>query len=191
MVILGYNFIETLKVLPTFNISRPPWTRSIVTSAGFVCEYSWGTKKIILLNWQLGFCENHQNFYQFHTKLIRYILWKVWSNQVRTFGFFSKLNHLICSTIFWYFSMKRYVATDWSDVNSSLRFPLNRCALTQWCIDSDNSPQIPHCLCLLTCKSLLSREILICENICRISLSNYPFVKSISKDALLARQEQH
>ena len=82
-------------------------------------------KRWFCWNWHLGFCENRQKCYQFHTKLIRYILSKVWSNQLRIFGCFSKFNPLYCSTIFWFFSMKGYEATDWSDVNSSLCFHLN------------------------------------------------------------------
>ena len=79
VVILGYNFVETLKilltlkVLLTLNISRPPWTRSIVTSVGFLCYYLSstveGTKKMILLKlttlflWKSSEMFNAQNWF--------------------------------------------------------------------------------------------------------------------------------
>ena len=47
------QFCWDLESSLTLNISRPPWTRSIVTSAGFLCYYLastvGGTKKVILL----------------------------------------------------------------------------------------------------------------------------------------------
>ena len=128
VLILGYNFVETLKVLLTLNISRPPRTRSIVTSVGFLCYYLAstveGTKRMILLKLTI-FLWKSSEMLSISYKLIRYELSKVWSNQLRTFGCFSKFNRFFCSTIFWFFSMKGYEATDWSDINSSLCFHLN------------------------------------------------------------------
>ena len=111
VVILGYNFVETLKVLLTLNISRPPWTRSIVTSVGFLCYYFAstveGTKKMILLKLTTWFLWNSLEMLSISYKTdSANWLSKVRSNQLRVFGCFSTFNHLICSKIFWFFSMK-------------------------------------------------------------------------------------
>ena len=109
VVILGYIFIETLKVLSTLNISRPPWTRKKMILLKLTTRFLWKLSEMLSISYKTD-----------SVHIVEGVI-----KPIENLRVFSKSNNLFCSTIFWFLSMKGYEATDWSGVNSSLCFHLN------------------------------------------------------------------